>query len=267
MILLVLTVRAHRKKIDNMASPAIVHCSAGVGRTGAFIAIDQAIDAYKQRVKVDINDVVVNMRQCRMALIQHTTQYSFVWAAARDYICGKLELKAAKGRTQPAAPTAGGGQSPDRLHNAKIGDLFRVIENFDNPDGNEGVLLVRAGDIVELVETSDLWWWMRREYEEGWVLPDVIEPIQPASGKPAPPDPALKPRLVTDDGEQVPNGSKPAISQKPTVPGNKPALAAKPNVNPFAAGDGPVDRTASANNPFEVCPFVDLVVWHVCVDI
>ena len=97
MILLVLTVRAHRKKADKMLNPCVVHCSAGVGRTGAFIAIDHAIDAYKARVKVDINDVTERMRQSRMALIQHTSQYLFVWAAARDYIAGKLELKQAKG--------------------------------------------------------------------------------------------------------------------------------------------------------------------------
>ena len=101
MILLVLTVRAHRKKVDKMSNPCVVHCSAGVGRTGAFIALDQAIDAYKARVKVDINDVTERMRQSRMALIQHTSQYIFVCAAARDYISGKLELKQAKGGSVP----------------------------------------------------------------------------------------------------------------------------------------------------------------------
>lgn len=255
MILLVLTVRAHRKKVDKMVSPAVVHCSAGVGRTGAFIAIDQAIDAYKQRVKVDINDVVVKMRLCRMALIQHTTQYCFVWAAARDYIAGKLELKAAKGQGQPGKSMADAGNGlspvPERLQGAAPGELFRVLENFDNPDGNDGVLLVRAGDIVELVEQSDLWWWCRREHEEGWVLPDVIEPIvakptSPTSPKPAPPDPSLKPRLV-------PDGGKPSLAPKPSVPGNKPVVpGSKPATvaNPFANGDEPRKRSGSINNPF-----------------
>eukprot|EP00036_Acanthoecidae_sp_10tr_P009730 CAMPEP_0182916138 /NCGR_PEP_ID=MMETSP0105_2-20130417/762_1 /TAXON_ID=81532 ORGANISM="Acanthoeca-like sp., Strain 10tr" /NCGR_SAMPLE_ID=MMETSP0105_2 /ASSEMBLY_ACC=CAM_ASM_000205 /LENGTH=646 /DNA_ID=CAMNT_0025053067 /DNA_START=32 /DNA_END=1972 /DNA_ORIENTATION=+ len=238
MILLVLTVRAHRKNADKMKTPAVVHCSAGVGRTGAFIAIDQAIDAYKQRVKVDINDVVFNMRQCRMALIQHTAQYSFVWAAARDYIAGKLELKAAKGGGVQAPPAADAeSYLPEQVRNANVGDVFRTAEDYDNPERNDGVLLVSAGDTVELVEQSAMWWWMRRANgDEGWVLPDILEPL-----KPAPPDPAKKPALVHD--------GKPIPKQKPALPGKKPAVAQKPGANPFANGKAP-ERTGSANNPF-----------------
>eukprot|EP00038_Savillea_parva_P018381 m.23359 g.23359 ORF g.23359 m.23359 type:complete len:759 (-) comp4073_c0_seq1:89-2365(-) len=253
MILLVLTVRAHRKKVDKMKTPAVVHCSAGVGRTGAFIAIDQAIDAYKQRVKVDINDCVIKMRQCRMALIQHTTQYCFVWAAARDYISGKLELKAAKIRgTQPSAPKGSvpTAASPERLQGSKAGDLFRVTEDFDNPDGNDGVLLVKAGDIVELIEQSDLWWWMRREHEEGWVLPDVIEPLiakKVAGTKPPVPDASKKPTLtVGAAANPFANG----------VADKSAARSASGSVNnpfetPAAAPEPPVAKPRPASNPFQ----------------
>ena len=88
---------------------------------------------------------------------------------------------------------------PEHLADAKVGDLFKVTEDFNNPDGNDGVLLVKRGDIVELVETSDLWWWMRRDFEEGWVLPDVIAPVGSVSkGKdaPAPPPAAAKAALA-----------------------------------------------------------------------
>lgn len=156
----------------------MVHCSAGVGRTGAFIAIDHAIEAYKKKQKVDINAVVERMRRCRMALIQHTSQYCFVWAAARDYISGKLELRAAK-HSHAASGEASTPVAPDASDGVK---WYRATEDYDNPDKSDGVLLLKAGDRLALLEKSDMWWWMQRGSDEGWVLPDIIEPDLNRSG-------------------------------------------------------------------------------------
>ena len=43
--------------------PIIVHCSAGVGRTGTFIAIEIGMDQIKQEGKVDIAGIVTRLRQ------------------------------------------------------------------------------------------------------------------------------------------------------------------------------------------------------------
>ena len=50
--------------------PIIVHCSAGVGRTGTFIAIEIGMDQIKQEGKVDIIGIVTRLRQQRMKMIQ-----------------------------------------------------------------------------------------------------------------------------------------------------------------------------------------------------
>ena len=41
-------------------------CSAGVGRTGTFIAINLALDQVKEENAVDITGIVTRLRQQRM---------------------------------------------------------------------------------------------------------------------------------------------------------------------------------------------------------
>jgi len=48
-------VRKTRALMDQSKAPLLVHCSAGVGRTGTFIVIDQVITALEQdNNKIDI---------------------------------------------------------------------------------------------------------------------------------------------------------------------------------------------------------------------
>ena len=75
-------VRQTRLKMDQNAAPLLVHCSAGVGRTGTFIVIDQVITALEQgNNKIDIVDLIRSIREDRMALVQHTIQYKFAYQA------------------------------------------------------------------------------------------------------------------------------------------------------------------------------------------
>jgi len=67
-------------------SPIVVHCSAGIGRTGTFIGIDMMLDymRHQQSVKqkIDIRNVVnivTGMRTCRNGMVQTDGQYSFIY--------------------------------------------------------------------------------------------------------------------------------------------------------------------------------------------
>ena len=48
----------------------LVHCSAGVGRTGIFIAMDIALEQARKEGVVDIAGIVNRLRQQRMKMVQ-----------------------------------------------------------------------------------------------------------------------------------------------------------------------------------------------------
>ena len=61
------------------AGPAVVHCSAGIGRTGVLIAVDIGIQGILQEdPKVDILRIVSTLRQDRAGMVQTRDQYRFI---------------------------------------------------------------------------------------------------------------------------------------------------------------------------------------------
>ena len=55
---------------DTQSGPAIIHCSAGVGRTGTFIALDSLLEQAKDKGVVDVLGCVRNMRTQRVNMVQ-----------------------------------------------------------------------------------------------------------------------------------------------------------------------------------------------------
>ncbi|KAL3880675.1 hypothetical protein ACJMK2_032897 [Sinanodonta woodiana] len=58
--------------------PVVVHCSAGVGRTGTFIALDIIYNEACETGHVAVMSCVANLREQRLNLIQTATQYMFL---------------------------------------------------------------------------------------------------------------------------------------------------------------------------------------------
>lgn len=79
------TLEAHHC-FSNKSSPSIVHCSAGIGRTGTLILVDSCLKKLRkeQRGMLELPDLIqqayeeiIYLRQFRMGLIQTADQFEF----------------------------------------------------------------------------------------------------------------------------------------------------------------------------------------------
>ncbi|XP_063616070.1 tyrosine-protein phosphatase 10D-like [Cydia splendana] len=69
-------VRAFRERCPPDARPVVVHCSAGVGRSGTFITLDRALQQLAARADtLDIFGMVYAMRRERVWMVQTEQQY------------------------------------------------------------------------------------------------------------------------------------------------------------------------------------------------
>eukprot|EP00105_Crassostrea_gigas_P025418 XP_011445994.2 PREDICTED: receptor-type tyrosine-protein phosphatase kappa [Crassostrea gigas] len=73
-----------RTKPGRQNGPTLVHCSAGIGRTGTYIAIDVLFEAGKTEKKINIAEYVKKMRQNRMNMVQTFEQYKTIFLTLNE---------------------------------------------------------------------------------------------------------------------------------------------------------------------------------------
>ena len=71
---------------NNKNPPVLVHCSAGVGRTGVTILSDILLYCLDHNIDIDIPKILTHLRQQRMLMVQTVAQYKFVHETLIGYL-------------------------------------------------------------------------------------------------------------------------------------------------------------------------------------
>ncbi|XP_067145114.1 tyrosine-protein phosphatase 10D-like [Centruroides vittatus] len=90
--ILVKFVRAFRERIIPDSKPVVVHCSAGVGRSGTFIALDRLLQHIQKYDFVDIFGIVYEMRKERVWMVQNEQQYICIYQCLLCVLEGKEDI-------------------------------------------------------------------------------------------------------------------------------------------------------------------------------
>ncbi|TMS16933.1 Tyrosine-protein phosphatase non-receptor type 7 [Larimichthys crocea] len=80
--------------------PIIVHCSAGIGRTGCFIVGSIGCQQLRESGQVDILETVCQLRLDRGGMIQTTEQYQFLYSMLAQY-SSQLQHNQEQNQNQP----------------------------------------------------------------------------------------------------------------------------------------------------------------------
>merc|ERR1711972_79800 len=70
--------------------PMVVHCSAGCGRSGTFIAIDRILQDLSVLEELDIYGVTYQLRQSRCNMVQTEAQYSLLYQIVNKILQGEF---------------------------------------------------------------------------------------------------------------------------------------------------------------------------------
>nr|XP_022308537.1 receptor-type tyrosine-protein phosphatase T-like isoform X2 [Crassostrea virginica] len=81
------TTTANRSKV-----PTLVHCSAGVGRTGTYIALDALYREGRNTGEVNVVEFVKKMRNNRMSMVQTYEQYITIYLALNEVFKAPIRM-------------------------------------------------------------------------------------------------------------------------------------------------------------------------------
>jgi len=91
---------------DETHTPIVVHCSAGIGRTGTFIAVDCLMQEATTSNAVNVFSTVTRLRLYRNQMVQNLQQYEFIYKCISHFVATRLpsttnKLEASSNELEP----------------------------------------------------------------------------------------------------------------------------------------------------------------------
>ncbi|KAI4271032.1 MAG: hypothetical protein L6R38_006951 [Xanthoria sp. 2 TBL-2021] len=128
--------RLSAQKNHEPSNPRIIHCSAGVGRSGSFIAMEYLLAQIESGAIADITndedpiyDVVNRLREQRMMMVQSDMQYAFLYEVIREQFVKSQHAKQTSGVEELAsdiratlAEESYGGKGTGQINNLADND-------------------------------------------------------------------------------------------------------------------------------------------------
>ncbi|XP_053682953.1 tyrosine-protein phosphatase non-receptor type 4 [Sabethes cyaneus] len=140
--------------------PIIVHCSAGIGRTGVLILMDTALALMEEKEPIYPLDIVQAMRDQRACMVQNVSQYRFVCecicAAYKKMVTRETtEATTAAGTTTlKFVATANGAGTGSAVHSSSGEEDTSPIE--DEPKERKAPLAVETTSLTTTPTTNNI---------------------------------------------------------------------------------------------------------------
>lgn len=82
-----------RRHITANKGLVVIHCSAGIGRTGTLITIDMLLQSMRENRKLDVFGTVYRLRRHRLNMVQRESQYAYIYNCVRQVLKNPYILK------------------------------------------------------------------------------------------------------------------------------------------------------------------------------
>ena len=147
------------EKNTSPSNPRIIHCSAGVGRSGTFIALEYLLAQVESGAIMDakedddmIYDVVNHLREQRMLMVQMEGQYQFLYEIIRDQL--KERHLRTSGRRSPKFQLQASGMKEAHTDDVSEAGGFFTNTNTDESQATAAAVVKSGEDQVKETGTE-----------------------------------------------------------------------------------------------------------------